>query len=154
MAKRGPIHQAQVQGQNVKIQLRIFLSTQQWMIWENVLIIPIEQIVNQVHLFRSWDLIIPYKYLNKNNIACALTSRSSWRNQPSTILHARNNQLLSDMTYLARTGFRRCGTSWPQLSSGPLGRKNNHLWKQPFSFWPVFLWAVQVHHPFIAGLMQ
>jgi hypothetical protein len=25
------------------------------------------------------------------------------------------------MTYLARTGFRRCGTSSPQLSSGPLG---------------------------------
>ncbi len=23
---------------------------------------------------------------------------------------------------LARTGFRRCGTSLPQLSSGPLGR--------------------------------
>ena len=26
------------------------------------------------------------------------------------------------MTYHARTGFRRCGTSLPQLSSGPLGR--------------------------------
>ena len=26
------------------------------------------------------------------------------------------------MTCHARTGFRRCGTSWPQLSSGPLGR--------------------------------
>jgi len=26
-----------------------------------------------------------------------------------------------DRTYLARTGFRRCGTSLPQLSSGPLG---------------------------------
>jgi hypothetical protein len=28
------------------------------------------------------------------------------------------------MTYHARTGFRRCGTSSPQLSSGPLGRQN------------------------------
>jgi len=37
------------------------------------------------------------------------------------ILHARNNQLLLDVTYHARTGFRRCGTSLPQLSSGPLG---------------------------------
>jgi hypothetical protein len=36
-------------------------------------------------------------------------------------LHARNKQLLLDMTYHARTGFRRCGTSLPQLSSGPLG---------------------------------
>jgi hypothetical protein len=57
--------------------------------------------------------------------ACGLTSRSSWRNQPSMILHARNNQLLLDRTYHARTGFRRCGTSWPQLSSGPLGGKKN-----------------------------
>ena len=39
------------------------------------------------------------------------------------ILHARNNQLLLEVTYHARTGFRRCGTSLPQLSSGPLGRK-------------------------------
>jgi hypothetical protein len=29
-----------------------------------------------------------------------------------------------DRTYLARTGFRRCGTSLPQLSSGPLGGEN------------------------------
>jgi hypothetical protein len=28
------------------------------------------------------------------------------------------------MTRLARIGFRRCGASPPQLSSGPLGRKN------------------------------
>src|SRR5208283_4853485 len=28
------------------------------------------------------------------------------------------------MTCLARTGFRRCGTSSPQLSSGPLGGGN------------------------------
>jgi uncharacterized protein YdhG (YjbR/CyaY superfamily) len=37
------------------------------------------------------------------------------------ILLARNTQLLLDWTYHARTGFRRCGTSLPQLSSGPLG---------------------------------
>jgi len=38
--------------------------------------------------------------------------------QPVTIGH----------DYLARTGFRRCGTSLPQLSSGPLGcaRKDNN----------------------------
>ena len=59
------------------------------------------------------------------NWLCHLTSRSSWRKGPSTIWHARNNQLLLDRTYLARTGFRRCGTSSPQLSSGPLGRQSN-----------------------------
>jgi len=40
-------------------------------------------------------------------------------------LHARKNQLLLDMTRHARNGYRRCGTSLPQLSSGPLGGKNN-----------------------------
>ena len=42
------------------------------------------------------------------------------------ILHARNSQLLSDVDRHARTGFRRCGTSSPQLSSGPLARKKGN----------------------------
>jgi hypothetical protein len=37
----------------------------------------------------------------------------------------RNNQLLLDWTYHVRTGYRSYAASPPQLSSGPLGGKNN-----------------------------
>ena len=37
------------------------------------------------------------------------------------ILHARKWESQSDAAYHARTDYRRCGTSLPQLSSGPLG---------------------------------
>ena len=43
---------------------------------------------------------------------------------------ARNNHSQSDRTCLARTGFRRCGTSSPQLSSGPLGPRKEFMDKR------------------------
>src|ERR1700690_17537 len=39
------------------------------------------------------------------------------------------------MTCHARTGFRRCGTSLPQLSSGPLGRQLTPIAKMKLHFY-------------------
>jgi hypothetical protein len=45
------------------------------------------------------------------------------------------------VTYHTRIGFRRCGTSSPQLSSGPLGRTKEHITMKPLTAFIIFLFV-------------